>query len=59
MTILFGSTVESVAAKGDGLEVKLLHAGRGFFRTRYSSPRAVLQIREGLGLETAGVARFS
>ena len=58
ITILFGSTVESVATKGDGLEVKLSSGERLFPDTVLFAAGRVANT-EDLGLETAGVARDS
>jgi NAD(P) transhydrogenase len=55
MTILFGSTVESVAAKGGALEVNLSTGERLFPDTVLFAAGRVANT-EGLGLETAGVA---
>ena len=58
ITILFGSTVESVATKGDGLDVKLSSGERLFPDTVLFAAGRVANT-EGLGLQTAGVARDS
>ena len=54
MTILFGSTVESVGTKGDALEVGLSTGDRLFPDTVLFAAGRVANT-EGLGLETAGV----
>ena len=54
IAILFGSTVESVAAKGDGLEVKLSTEERLFPDTLLFAAGRVANT-EDLGLENAGV----
>ena len=58
ITILFGSTLDSVAAKGDGLDVKLSSGERLFPDTVLFAAGRVANT-EDLGLETAGVARDS
>ena len=58
MAILFGSTVESVAAKGDGMDVKLSSGERLFPDTVLFAAGRVANT-EGLGLETAGVVTDS
>jgi NAD(P) transhydrogenase len=55
MTILFGSTVESVAAKGGALEVELSTGNRVFPDTVLFAAGRIANT-EGLGLEAAGVA---
>ncbi len=55
IAILFSSTVESIAAKGDALEVKLSNGNRLFPDTVLFAAGRVANT-EGLGLETAGVA---
>lgn len=58
ITILFSSTAESVAAKGDALEVKLSTGDRFFPDTVLFAAGRVANT-EGLGLETAGVVQDS
>ena len=58
ITILFGSTLESVATKGDGLDVKLSSGERLFPDTILFAAGRVANT-EDLGLEKAGVARDS
>src|SRR6266404_222012 len=53
-SILFGSTVESVAAKDDGLEVRLSTGERLFPDTLLFAAGRIANT-EGLGLEAAGV----
>jgi NAD(P) transhydrogenase len=53
-TILFGSTVESVAAKDEGLEVRL-STGESLFPDTVLFAAGRLANTEGLGLEAAGV----
>ena len=58
ITILYGSILESVAAKGDGLDVELSSGERLFPDTVLFAAGRVAN-RENLGLETVGVARDS
>ena len=58
ITILFGSTVESVAAKGDGLEVNLSTEQSLFPDTVLFAAGRVANTND-LGLETAGVVTDS
>jgi NAD(P) transhydrogenase len=54
VTILFDSTVDSVAAKGDGLEVRLSTGGTLFPETLLSAAGRAANT-ENLGLDTEGV----
>ena len=56
VTVYFGSTAESIEAKGRCAGDEAIRDGKRFTRTRFCSRRDGSPIREGLGLDAAGIS---